>query len=297
MNELPDLAAKIQVGLFNVLEERDIQIRGYPGPARPRPVPGLQRQPGGLHQPRPDRHAAQGPHRQRHPHALSADARRGHRHHRRQRLDRPRRRRACWCRRFMKEILEETARLARTQPGRQPAVGRQRPHVDRQLRERGLATPSAAACCWARTPVVPRISDLAYLAASTRGKIELTLTEDDGQEDKVIGKLRRRGGQERLRGALRAEAASAPLVEWFEGGKTLRDRRPRAVDGLRPQAERRAGLEEGSGAVPQEDGAGRSPAASADALAASAVEFLLEGLHVENRLNKSAKGSEIVFKR
>src|SRR5215211_7850977 len=30
MNELPDLAAKIQVGLFNVLEERDIQIRGYP---------------------------------------------------------------------------------------------------------------------------------------------------------------------------------------------------------------------------------------------------------------------------
>ena len=30
MNELPDLAAKIQVGLFNVLEERDVQIRGYP---------------------------------------------------------------------------------------------------------------------------------------------------------------------------------------------------------------------------------------------------------------------------
>src|SRR5207247_5372335 len=30
INELPDLSAKIQVGLFNVLEERDIQIRGYP---------------------------------------------------------------------------------------------------------------------------------------------------------------------------------------------------------------------------------------------------------------------------
>src|SRR6266850_1269227 len=30
MNELPDLAPKIQVGLFNVLEERDVQIRGYP---------------------------------------------------------------------------------------------------------------------------------------------------------------------------------------------------------------------------------------------------------------------------
>src|SRR5262245_24387280 len=30
MNELPDLSPKIQVGLFNVLEERDVQIRGYP---------------------------------------------------------------------------------------------------------------------------------------------------------------------------------------------------------------------------------------------------------------------------
>ena len=31
INELPDPgASKIQVGLFNVLEERDIQIRGYP---------------------------------------------------------------------------------------------------------------------------------------------------------------------------------------------------------------------------------------------------------------------------
>src|SRR3954453_15849593 len=30
INELPDLSPKIQVGLFNVLEERDVQIRGFP---------------------------------------------------------------------------------------------------------------------------------------------------------------------------------------------------------------------------------------------------------------------------
>lgn len=30
VNELPDLSPRIQVGLFNVLEERDVQIRGYP---------------------------------------------------------------------------------------------------------------------------------------------------------------------------------------------------------------------------------------------------------------------------
>ena len=29
LNELPDLAERIQVAMFNVLEERDIQIRGY----------------------------------------------------------------------------------------------------------------------------------------------------------------------------------------------------------------------------------------------------------------------------
>ncbi len=30
INELPDLAPRIQVGLFNILEERDLQIRGFP---------------------------------------------------------------------------------------------------------------------------------------------------------------------------------------------------------------------------------------------------------------------------
>ncbi len=29
MNELPELDELIQVGLFNILEERDVQIRGY----------------------------------------------------------------------------------------------------------------------------------------------------------------------------------------------------------------------------------------------------------------------------
>src|SRR6202162_4009608 len=30
INELPDLAGKIQVGLFNIMEEGDVQIKGYP---------------------------------------------------------------------------------------------------------------------------------------------------------------------------------------------------------------------------------------------------------------------------
>ena len=30
MNEIPELDELVQVGLFNILEERDVQIRGYP---------------------------------------------------------------------------------------------------------------------------------------------------------------------------------------------------------------------------------------------------------------------------
>ena len=29
INELPDLTEKVQVGLFNVMEERDVQVKGY----------------------------------------------------------------------------------------------------------------------------------------------------------------------------------------------------------------------------------------------------------------------------
>ena len=76
LNELPDLAERIQVAMFNVLEERDIQIRGY---SLRLPLDLLlvaTRQPRGLHQPRPDHHAAEGPLRRRDPHPLPARGRR-----------------------------------------------------------------------------------------------------------------------------------------------------------------------------------------------------------------------------
>ena len=38
INELPDLAERIQVGLLNVLEEHDIQVRGLQDPSAPRPA-------------------------------------------------------------------------------------------------------------------------------------------------------------------------------------------------------------------------------------------------------------------
>ena len=72
INELPDLAERIQVGLLNVLEERDVQIRGYKIRLPLDVVLRRVGEPRGLHEPRPHHHAAEGPLRLADPHALPA---------------------------------------------------------------------------------------------------------------------------------------------------------------------------------------------------------------------------------
>ena len=81
LNELPDLAERIQVGLLNLMEERDVQIRGYKVRLQPGPVRRRVGQPGGLHQPRPDHHAAEGPIRGADPHPLPGGSGDRDRHH------------------------------------------------------------------------------------------------------------------------------------------------------------------------------------------------------------------------
>ena len=75
LNELPDLAGKVQVGLFNVMQEGDVQIKGYPDPPAARRAALLHGESRGLHGARQDHHAAQGSHRQRDHDALSGDRR------------------------------------------------------------------------------------------------------------------------------------------------------------------------------------------------------------------------------
>ena len=75
INELPDLAERIQVGLLNILEERDVQIRGFTVRLPLDLFVVAQRQPGGLHLARPDHHPAQGSPRLADPDPLPADPR------------------------------------------------------------------------------------------------------------------------------------------------------------------------------------------------------------------------------
>ena len=93
INELPDLAGKIQVGLFNILQEGDVQIKGYPIRLKLDVHAGLHREPRGLHGARQDHHAAQGPHRLGNPHALPGHARQRDGDHEAGGVDRARRRR------------------------------------------------------------------------------------------------------------------------------------------------------------------------------------------------------------
>ena len=146
INELPDLAGKIQVGLFNILQEGDVQIKGYPIRLKLDVHAGLHGQPGRLHGARQDHHAAQGPHRLGDPHALSGDAPQRDGDHEAGGVDRPRRRRS------KVEIPGLRARGRRR--GRVPgargsqdrqALGRQPAAADHDARARRLERRAARA--------------------------------------------------------------------------------------------------------------------------------------------------------
>jgi len=87
------------------------------------------------------------------------------------------------------------------------------------------------------------------------------------------------------------------LVEWFEGGKTLLtgDRMPTA-DYVKKLNELPA-LK--NAAMKFMDRPDLQPirAKAESALLASVAEFILEGMHVQNRLNKSAKAGETTYRR
>ena len=168
INELPDLAERIQVGLLNVLEERDVQIRGYKIRLPARRHAGRVGQPRGLHQPRPHHHPAEGPLRQPDPHALPA-------RRRRPRWPscarRPARGRSATSRCAMPDYMERDRRHVQPPGPGQPATSTSAPACRCACRSPtsrcSAPTPCAAALRAGENDVVPRVSDLEALAAST----------------------------------------------------------------------------------------------------------------------------------
>jgi magnesium chelatase subunit I len=289
LNELPDLAERIQVGLLNLMEERDVQIRGYKvrlnldlfvvASANPEDYTSRGR----IITPLKDRFGAQiRTHYPEDPETEIAIME------------------AEWLAfddetatsvpvqvpSFMKEIVAELSQLAR----RSSEVS-QRSGVSVRVTIANHETLVAAALKRAvrlGEPIgAPRVSDLGAIVASTAGKIELETLGDETREEKVIEKLVQRAVVNVFnRHFSLSELVS--LVERFEAGAEVEVGDAVASDELQRTV---AELPELSRAVGRLD-VGESPAG-----VASGVEFVLEGLHLNRRLNKERRGGGVRYAR
>ncbi len=88
----------------------------------------------------------------------------------------------------MLEIVEETVRLARSSPHVSQASGVSVRTSIANL-ETCVSNAERRGILTGEKRIVPRICDLNYLVASCRGKIEMTLAEEEGAEDKLIRSL------------------------------------------------------------------------------------------------------------
>jgi len=197
VNELPDLSPRIQVGLFNVLEERDIQIRGYPirlmlavclvfsaNPAdnttRGRIVTPLTDRIGSVirtHYPETTRDAMQITNEnawtnrtdQLNQGTLTTVS-----------VDVPP---------FMHRIIEEAVAAARTSSHINQASGVS-VRTSIACLENMVSSAERRALMTGEDRVVPRVCDLAHMVSATRGKIELLLADDgDNSEDRLVHSL------------------------------------------------------------------------------------------------------------
>jgi magnesium chelatase subunit I len=293
MNELPDLSPKIQVGLFNVLEERDVQIRGFTvrlaldvcmvfsaNPEdytnRGRIVTPLKDRIGSVvrtHYPLTRELGIQ---------ITDANAWSA-------RDDGPK----VFVPLFLKEIVEETSRLARKSPHVNQSSGVS-VRMSIANSENLVSNAEHRALALGEQEAVARVSDLAGLVGSSRGKIELQMTEETGEEDKLLGRI--------IEEAVKTifdqhfdPKQFRNIVEYFESGNTLEvgDRVPHAqilkrieaVREFRKQVERAAGdLDAKLAAGPLRP-----------QLEASIAEFILDGLYTHNRLNKKQKSGESIY--
>ena len=286
INELPDLAERIQVGLLNVLEERDVQVRGYKirlpldvmlvASANPEDYTNRGR----IITPLKDRFGAQI--RTHYPLDVETEM----------------------------EVMRQESVLAEAD-GLRVAVpdymaeivatlsqlARQSPHINQRSgvsvrlsvanNETMVASAIRRALRLGETEAVPRISDLDSLAASTSGKVEIE-TIDEHRDGHVVERLIQQSVLTVFKSTVPSEQLRAATAD-FDGGEVIHtgDDIPSVqfVDGLA----KFPALRELVGAVP--GARGESPGA-----VASATEFVLEGLHLAKRLNKDAAGARATYR-
>jgi magnesium chelatase subunit I len=260
INELPDLAERIQVGLLNIMEERDVQIRGYRlrlpldvyivASANPEDYTNRGR----IITPLKDRYGAQI--RTHYPRNPEAEI----------------------------EIVVEVTRLARRSPdiNQRSGVSVRASIADYEAL---LANAMRRAIRLKENEVVPRVSDLPYVLPALTGKIEFE-TVDDGREEQIVERL--------IQGAVLAVfnhyfslGELEPIVARFKAGYAVE------VSDMTPSADYIKLMKDTEGLDVALEKLG---AKGSDPYTASAVEFVLEGLHLNKRLNKDKVGGRYQYR-
>ena len=284
INELPDLSEKLQVGLFNIMQERDVQIRGFRvrlpldifvvASANPEDYTNRGR----IITPLKDRYGAEV--RTHYPKQIEVEmaimeAERsplfdsdGY---------------TVTVPQYMKEIVAETTALAR-----EHADINQRSGVSVRMTianyETMISNALRRTLLLREDEVVPRISDLPAILASSNGKIELE-TVEEGKEGEIVEEIIKKAVQKVFNRYAKSEDF-ADFIDNFAEGRSIEvsDTMPTAlyvqnardIKDLAPALSRLAN-----------DG---GPAQTA-----SAFEFILEGLHLNKKLNKKVLAGEISY--
>jgi magnesium chelatase subunit I len=283
INELPDLAERIQVGLLNIMEERDVQIRGYKvrlpldlyvvASANPEDYTNRGR----IITPLKDRFGSQV--RTHYPKKLDHEIAIMEAERTAFPMDGVR----TVSPEYMKQIVAELTHLAR-----QSSDISQRSGVSVRVSicnyENLLSSALKRAIRLDERLAVPRVSDLGALVASTTGKIELETVGDSG-EDKILGRLLHKAVLNVFNRAF-GQPELADVVKGFEGGVAVQ-----ASDTM-PSSE----YIKQAGQMPGLRAAAAKLGATEPAAIAAAIEFVLEGLHLSKKLNKDVQAGRYRYR-
>ena len=279
INELPDLAERIQVGLLNLLEERDIQIRGHKirlpldvfvvATANPEDYTNRGR----IITPLKDRYGAQI--RTHYPTGLEDEIAIMEQEAAVLELGDY----GLTVLPFMKEIIAEITHHAR----RSPDIN-QRSGVS--VRTSITSYEALIANAFRRTltlgepEVVPRISDLPFILPSFQGKVEFEAMEE-GQEDKITARIVQSAVKAVFDRYHELDELEA-VADAFGDGLTVDTGEAMPASDYAQIGER----------VPDLAGALRDGSA---AVRAAELEFILEGLHLHKLLNKRRLGGRATY--
>jgi magnesium chelatase subunit I len=186
---------------------------------------------------------------------------------------------------FMKEIVAEMTHLARRSPHISQSSG---VSVRMSIGNYENLTSNAVrrAVRLSEPLAVPRISDLHFIAASTTGRVEIEAL-DEGKEEQVLERIQR-AAISAVFSRHFAAGQFEKLIGRFEDGDMVE-----AGEGLSAASYLRAvgDSPELSTAVKRLQLPDRSE------VKASIVEFLLEGLHLNKRLNKDELDGKALYRR